>query len=135
MQKISKYFSQEEFKCNCGCDDDFVVSAKLLKALDNAREKCGPLIVSSGHRCSAKNKSVGGAPASWHLLRDGTLYAADVVIAKREDRTFTNTMRLYVALDGAHAQGLGLYPSWVHGDMRPNQRARWVGKNVDWEDL
>ena len=132
MGQISKWFSYDEFSCTCDCNSMFEVDKKLLHALDKARDECGPLIISSGHRCSAKNKSVGGAQASWHLLRGGILHAADVVIAKRTDRTFRTTLKLYVALDGAHAQGLGLYPSWVHADMRPNQRARWVDSRVDW---
>tara|TARA_R110002020_G_scaffold458361_1_gene675732 strand:+ start:52 stop:456 length:405 start_codon:yes stop_codon:yes gene_type:complete len=134
MAKISKWFAHEEFACTCGCKTLFEVDKKILHALDKARDKCGPLIVSSGHRCTEKNKAVGGAQASWHLLRDGVLHAADVVLAKRSDRTFRNTLKLYVALDGAHVQGAGLYPSWVHCDFRKYQRSRWVDKRVDWDE-
>jgi len=47
----SKYFSFNEMKCKCGCDQA-PMDQEFMSILDNIREALGkPLIVSSGYRC------------------------------------------------------------------------------------
>ena len=129
--QISKHFKKSEFACKCGCGIEFEVDAKLLKALDSAREICGPLVISSGVRCNKHNKEVGGAPNSFHKLRDGVLLGADVTIASKAKRNTLAVLRLYTVLDKGNARGLGLYNNWCHVDFRPLARQRW--SKLDWD--
>lgn len=67
-----KYFKREEFRCKCGgkyCDGfPSEPSSKLVSLADRIRDHYGvPMIVSSGVRCAAHNKNVGGVANSRHL--------------------------------------------------------------------
>lgn len=64
----SDYFSHDEMKCKCGCEQA-PMSPKFMEMLDELRTRFGrPLIVSSGYRCPAHpieiKKSKAGAHAS-----------------------------------------------------------------------
>lgn len=55
----------------------------ITECLDPIREKCGfPITVTSGYRCEALNKKVGGKPTSQHLKAE----AADL-IGKNDEQT------------------------------------------------
>ena len=66
-------FKLEEFKCGCGrryCSGyPAVLSANLLKNLQNLRDEIGPMTISSGLRCQEYNDSLPGSISnSQHLL-------------------------------------------------------------------
>ena len=137
MGRISKHFSQAEFDCKCGCSCEMIVSSDLLKILEEIRICVGePIKVLSGHRCEEHNRSVGGAPQSWHLLRNHSLLASDITYWDPEKRTHLNALRLYVTADRLGASGLGLYGGntpRIHVDKRPTKRARWLHSSWNWD--
>lgn len=62
-----KYFKLEEFKCKCGKCDGGTMDPGTLARLDEARDLANtPFVVTSGYRCVAHNKAVGGKPNSAH---------------------------------------------------------------------
>lgn len=66
-----KHFTRNEFKCKCGCGNDRI-DIRLVKILDNIRDYYNkPAIITSGVRCPAHNKAVGGTSNSWHLSTRG----------------------------------------------------------------
>lgn len=74
----SKYFSEDEVKCHCGCGYGMdVVNDTLLNLLDQLREAVGgPLYVSCMCRCPDHNAEVGGVRNSQHVRGN----AADVIV-------------------------------------------------------
>jgi len=136
---VGKYFTDDEFECQCRCGAN-LVHLRLVEILDKARRKLGvPLEVSSGVRCMLHNRSVGGRPNSYHqpqtLAVDGSKIdlglASDITFAQRHLRQPINIIRLYTLLE-SYARptsiGLGLYPTWVHIDVRGvvgKSPARW----------
>jgi len=49
------YFSENELKCHCGCDE-YKFNSQTLDRLNALRSKLGfPLIISSGYRCPDYN--------------------------------------------------------------------------------
>ncbi len=87
--------------------------AELLRVLEKIRAVNGkPLSIISGHRCTATNRAVGGAPRSRHLVGD----AVDIPL-----RHVTVTMAAE-----AGAVGIGERDGWaVHIDVRPGPPVRW----------
>ena len=64
---LSRSFRVREFACRDGSDPLFVDSA-LVQLLQNIRDHFGaPVVIPSGYRTAAHNKSVGGAAYSQHL--------------------------------------------------------------------
>lgn len=67
-----RYFTREEFRCNCGgkhCNGfPKEPGAALLRLADRVREHFGAAaIISSGVRCERHNAAVGGVSGSRHL--------------------------------------------------------------------
>lgn len=52
MTKLSKYFTEDELRCSCGCGQ-VKMNPAFLERADRLREKFGkPISPSSGYRCS-----------------------------------------------------------------------------------
>lgn len=79
-----KYFKREEFRCPCGRCNGYPVEPdiKMVKLMDKIRETYGkPITITSGVRCAAHNKEVGGVSNSQHLKGK----AADFYIPGQND--------------------------------------------------
>lgn len=112
-----KYFKRTEFLCGCGCGFG-TVDYELAEVLDDVREHFDSAVfVTSGCRCAAHNRRVGGAPDSEHLR--GT--AADIKV----DGVPAATVYDYLSTKYPGRYGLGRYPTWTHVDVRL-RAARWV---------
>ena len=62
----TKYFSDKELSCKCGCGF-MITDESFLSRLDAAREIAGiPFVVTSAARCLKHNKAVGGVDSSAH---------------------------------------------------------------------
>jgi len=111
MGDLSQHFDRSEFACKCDCGQ-VTVDHELIVVLEWLRVKTGARItVTSGNRCKAHNKAIGGANASKHLYS----IAADI---KVEGYSPALIHRL---LDEKfpHKYGLKAYKSWTHIDVRP----------------
>lgn len=88
--KLSEHFDTSEFRCPCGScnystDDgvDKFISRNLILLLEAIRAYANqPLFVTSGLRCPARNKAVGGEDNSAHLRGE----AADLRVLSSADR-------------------------------------------------
>lgn len=105
MGDLSLNFSRREFACS-HCGRRVGPTTALVDVLQRLRTLQGkPLIVVSGYRCVAHNKSVGGVRYSEHLTGNG----AD--IARGQFRP--------EQARAAGARGIGVRAGWViHVDMR-----------------
>jgi uncharacterized protein YcbK (DUF882 family) len=117
MSKLSPHFDRSEFACKCGCGADKVNPA-LIDLLERVRKQTGAVTILSGVRCKAHNKKVGGVQGSQHVLGN----AADIKVGGFTPKDLYNLLNNCFSVDG-----MGLYPTFVHVDMR-GSRARWVGK-------
>jgi len=122
MGDLSKNFSRSEFACkgtNC-CGHSAPVQPELISALQALRNQLNlPLSITSGFRCNRHNESVGGAARSFHTLG----MAADV--ACPEGMTAEDLAQAAEIIPAFQQGGIGIYPSWVHLDVRTTGKARW----------
>jgi len=57
---MSKYFSEDELRCKCGCNQ-CLMDSDFLNLMDQIREDVGePLGAVSGYRCSEHDKKING---------------------------------------------------------------------------
>lgn len=65
---ISPHFKASEFRCKCGGTHDTLISEELIQKLEELREAlgCSKINVSSGFRCIAHDKAVGGSGQGQH---------------------------------------------------------------------
>jgi len=121
--RLSEHFTTEEFDCHDGTavpvharDDLRALCRELLEPL---RGEFGRVTIISGYRTPAHNRSVGGAPHSFHVYRrDRRGAAADLKCARGTPADW------YRWLDRHGAPGLGRYSTHTHVDNRVG-RARW----------
>ena len=68
--QLSEHFKASEFRCKCGKAHDFSVNEELIQKLEQLRAalECSSITVSSGFRCPAHDKAVGGKGNGQHTL-------------------------------------------------------------------
>ena len=81
-----------------------------------------PVKILSGYRTPEWNAHIGGAPQSQHKVAK----AGDLQVAGLSPVNLHNTIERLIAEGKMKEGGLGLYPTWVHYDVR-GTRARWNG--------
>ncbi len=104
---LSKNFHSAEFACKCGCGGN-TISQSLVDMLQGIRDRLGRVDITSGYRCEAHNKAVGGVPNSAHTKG----LAVDIACSVGADR--------YALLDTVFVAGfyrIGIAKSFIHVDI------------------
>ena len=115
--KISKNFNLKEFECTHPDHHHVQVDENLVDKLQKLREALGvPLIINSAYRCPERNKQVGGAKNSQHLLGN----AVDISL-RTIDLPIDDLEKL---ADSLGFDGIGKYNTFIHLDVR-GYKARW----------
>ena len=111
--KLSENFNSTEFDCKCGaaCSSTLIdeTLVALLQQIRNHFKK--PITITSGYRCAAHNKEVGGATNSYHSKGQ----AADIVVygvSPQEVAKYAESIGI---------KGIGLYDTFVHIDTRTSK--------------
>lgn len=117
--KITKNFSSDEFACKCcgrqNINENLVFQLQKIRGIVKK-----PIIITSGYRCPAHNKKIGGSPKSQHLLGK----AADIVI---KGLSVKQMYQVLVPFHKKYFAGLGIYPEqgFIHIDTR-DEPTIWV---------
>lgn len=120
-RKLSENFTTKELECKCTSPDCIhqTINKEQVEKLQKLRYQVGPLKVTSGYRCIAHNKAVGGSRTSQHTLGNAT----DVVPLRESlGRVLSLAEKLF--------KGVGYYPGkgFIHTDSRVGDKARWTSK-------
>jgi len=122
--EFAPHFSEEEFRCNCGCEI-LNVSRVFLERLERARIRAEiPFKVQSGCRCEQHNKDEDGEEDSAHLTSETKeCHASDIGARGSRPR--------YIILDALISVGftrIGIANSFVHvdDDSRKDPRVAWL---------
>lgn len=122
--KLTTNFSLHEFACKDGTPvpEKYLGNVKVLaKNLQILRDHLDePIHVNSSYRHTAYNRRIGGAPASQHL----TASAADITVKSVSPKQVKAAILKLIKEGKMHNGGIGLYPGFVHYDIRSNP-ARW----------
>ena len=124
--KLTKNFSAAEFRCNDKAKTEVPANLlcnvqELAEQLQVLRDHVGkPIVINSGYRTAAYNKSVGGSPKSQHLLAK----AADIRIAGYTPKQVADIVEKLVKEGKMKIGGIGVYPTFTHLDTRAT-KARW----------
>lgn len=127
-----KYFSFQEFERSDtayrhGIDNTMPEMAKknvavlVDKVLDPLREAWGkPITVTSGYRCAALNKAVGGVPTSMHLTGN----AADITTGNEVDNRRLYQLAQELKLPYFELIGKKYGFKWLHVSFNPERAKR-----------
>ena len=119
-RRLAPGFKVREFRCRDG-SDVVMIDESLVVLLQAIREHFGKaVVITSGYRTAAHNKSVGGAAYSQHLYGR----AADI----RVQGIPVEQLAAYAETCLPGTGGIGRYPAkgFVHVDVR-KAKSRWAG--------
>ena len=112
------YFKLEEFKCSCCGESEMDMG--FLHKLDLARGVAKtPFTITSGYRCKAHNKNVGGKDTSSHLIGK----AVDIAIKNGNCR-----YKILIALLSVGFNRFGFGSDFLHvdNDLSKSQEVMWT---------
>jgi uncharacterized protein YcbK (DUF882 family) len=122
--QLTTNFNLAEFTCKDGTPvpNDLVTNVELLaKNLQVLRDHLGePIHVNSGYRSPTHNEKVGGKKQSYHLKA----MAADITCKSKTPKQLAAIIEKLIAERKMKQGGLGIYPGFVHYDVR-RDKARW----------
>lgn len=120
----SKHFELSDFRSGDGVDvptQYYGNLQELVRQLDVLRDELGvPIIITSGYRSPSRNAEIGGKKNSYHKLA----MAADMTSVFLTPRKIKATIEKLIAEGKMKEGGIGLYPNFVHYDVR-GFRSRW----------
>jgi hypothetical protein len=115
MTESKSYFSDAEWACKCSCGEQ--PQQAIKKLANKVRHEWGkPLCITSGKRCAAHNKKIGGAAKSAHVAGLAVDFRPFDMDALEEFQNFCikNLDKWDCRMEHpAHATG------WVHLDLYP----------------
>jgi len=124
--QLTKNFTLAEFACHDAAGTPVPAQyvgncQELANNLQVLRDALGePVRVLCGYRTPVHNAAVGGVPHSQHLVAK----AADLAVAGLTPKELHAHIELQITLGKMKQGGLGLYPGFVHYDIR-GFKARW----------
>ena len=99
--QLSPHFNVQEFRCKCGKEHEILLSMELVDNLEKLYSalNCSKIIVTSGYRCVAHDKNVGGSGSGQHTKgnaadiccygQDGQPISSKAVCCKAQDIGFS----------------------------------------------
>lgn len=124
MAKLTNNFTLQEFNSKCGKDIPNNVLPNILQLAKNLqvlRDAVGKSItITSGYRSPQHNKKIGGAKDSQHVKG----MAADIKVTGMTPKEVALIIEGLIESGKMKQGGIGIYPSWVHYDIR-GTKARW----------
>ena len=125
MAKLTKNFSLDEFKCKDGSDipnnalSNIIELAKNLQVLRDALGKT--ITITSGYRSPERNAKIKGAAKNSQHVK-GT--ASDIKVKGMTAKEVALVIEGLIASGKMKEGGIGIYPTWVHYDIR-GVKKRW----------
>lgn len=122
--QLTPNFDLEEFHCRDGTKVPAELMPNVRELADNLQvlrdEIREPIHINSGYRTKAYNKKVGGVPSSQHIQAK----AADITAKNYIPKTLAALIERLIKAGKMKQGGLGIYPGFVHYDIR-GTKARW----------
>lgn len=112
--QISTHFNVKEFRCKCGKEHEILINTDLVENLEKLYKNlnCSKIIVTSGYRCTAHDKNVGGNGTGQHTKgnaadiccygQDGTPISTKIVCCKTQNIGFTGIANIDASYQYTH---------------------------------
>lgn len=112
--QLSTHFNVKEFKCKCGGNHTNKIDSDLISKLEQLYSAlgCSKIIINSGYRCNAHDKSVGGNGSGQHTKgtaadivcydKDGKIISAKIVTCAAQDIGFNGIGNISAKYQAVH---------------------------------
>ena len=126
--QLSPHFNAEEFRCKFGKEHETLLSEELVEKLEKLYKSlnCSKIIVTSGYRCTAHDKNMGGNGNGQHTKgnaadiccygQDGQPISSKTVCCTAQDISFTGIANIDTSYQ------------YTHVDVRTG--SKWYGDEI-----
>lgn len=123
--QLSPHFNAKEFRCKCGQEHDFEVNEKLVENLEKLYESlnCSKIIVTSGYRCTAHDKNVGGNGTGQHTKGN----AADICCYGQDGQPISSKTVCCTAQDIGFIGIANINTSYQYTHVDVRTGSKWYG--------
>lgn len=124
-KQLTRHFRVSEWRCKCGKKHKVVIADTLPELLERVMKKIGAVRgdISSGYRCPAHDKAVGGTGGITHQG-----YACDIKFTDKNGKVIDSKIVVLALEDLGHKCGIGYKcggsSKYTHIDVRPR---KWYG--------
>lgn len=126
--QLSPHFNVQEFRCKCGKEHEILIAEELVDKLEKLYSalNCSKIIVTSGYRCTAHDKAVGGSGTGQHTKGN----AADICCYGQDGQPISSKTVCCMAQDigfNGIANITAEY-KYTHVDVRTG--SKWYGDEI-----
>ena len=123
--QLTPHFNAHEFKCKCGQPHDFQLADVLVGKLEELYGKlnCSKIIVTSGFRCAAHDKNVGGSGTGQHTKGN----AADICCYGQDGNPISSKIVCCTAQDLGFGGIANITSEYIYTHVDVRTGLRWLG--------
>lgn len=123
--QLSAHFNAKEFRCKCGNEHETLISTELIEKLEKLYEKmdCSKIIVTSGYRCTAHDKNVGGNGTGQHTKGN----AADICCYGQDNQPISSKTVCCKAQDIGFIGIANINTSYQYTHVDVRTGSKWYG--------
>ncbi len=126
--QLSPHFNVQEFRCKCGKEHEILIAEELVDKLEKLYSalNCSKIIVTSGYRCTAHDKAVGGSGTGQHTKGN----AADICCYGQDGQPISSKTVCCMAQDISFngIANITAEYKYTHVDVRTG--SKWYGDEI-----
>ncbi len=126
--QLSAHFNVQEFRCKCGREHDILINPELIVNLEKLYSSlnCSKIIVTSGYRCEAHDRSVGGTGKGQHTVGN----AADICCYGQDGQPVSSRKVCCNAQDIGFGGIANITDEYIYTHVDVRTGKRWYGDEV-----
>ena len=126
--QLSAHFNVQEFRCKCGREHDILINPKLIADLEKLYNSlnCSKIVVTSGCRCEAHDRSVGGTGKGQHTVGN----AADICCYGRDGQPISSKKVCCNAQDIGFGGIANITDEYIYTHVDVRNGKKWYGDEV-----
>ena len=130
--QLSQHFNVQEFRCKCGREHYIEINPELIDKLEKlyAALNCSKIIVTSGFRCEAHDRSVGGTGKGQHTLGN----AADICCYGQDGQPISSRTVCCKAQDTGFSGIANITDEYIYTHVDVRTGKKWLGDEVKSND-
>ena len=124
-EQLSKHFNVREFRCKCGKEHEILLNTDLVDKLEKlyAELNCSKIIVTSGYRCTAHDKAVGGSGTGQHTKGN----AADICCYRQDGKPISSKTVCCKAQDIGFSGIANITATYIYTHVDVRTGSKWYG--------
>ena len=126
--QLSQHFNVQEFRCKCGKEHEILIAEELITNLEKLYSalNCSKIIVTSGYRCTAHDKNVGGSGSGQHTKGN----AADICCYGQDGQPIFSKTVCCMTQDIGFGGIANINEKYIYTHVDVRTGSKWYGDEI-----